>query len=944
MSREEVLFGDYLDILRDPKRSGSYYLTTQYDSEDEDPDADLLDEPAEAEAGSRKRKRAAEEDEDDDEDGASATNISLTPDAEELDTVLPSPTHALINDFPAQPNLMGGLVLQQCNLWLGAAAGGKSSGLHHDFHDNLYVLLSGRKRFLLFPPSAHEYLHVRGELDVIHPNGLIVYKDPEDDSDADGLEGDDSTEEDDDDESNDLSFNPARLQRQLARMIDVSEPEIRADGLPLVQAAAWRLRARLRLVRSLEDAAARSAGEGGKSKKARKGKQKMSEEMERAIAHYEQAKSSYRKMLAREQGDDWELSEYGDDDDEVDDHQEEDFDINSASSSDDDAAGSWSVRSGSPGAGLDAAEESDDDNALFVKRAPRGQPGSSSKIQLETAVDDDDLSDIEPDELAGLLEDATDPVHLLQVAAGQAQDGQLAASSESSEEDDDDDDVEEEELAALLEEAAAGQDEEEEDSDEDAEEDELAALLEKEAAGQLEGSEEEEESEEDGGLLSKAQLQELQKRFGKPGSKADKAELVGGYGSSDDGESSEDADFEDEDESEMARLFAGEIHSPDEIRKIMKLAYGEDIFEQLSDQDLVELLYTMPMTWASKSDAGFVKEDLAMKLRLAWRTLREYDTGIAADEEEDEEDSVDGTDSEENWRLFDDLEQGRLMLTDAGSEDSDDNDDLEEEDNSQPLFGDGDSVSSAAFGDLEDGEAALARLLAEAEGGPSPDEPADKDEPRSFSRIRPADLHEYFGIDAKSKKSKKEAKRAKRLHKPSKFESEEDTPLPLEGCPQPIEVRLEAGQMLYLPASWFHEVTSFSGPAVGASGKKSAEDAQFHMALNYWFHPPDAITTKKRKVKRSRAAGAEASTASSAHASPERPNNGGEIGSIERPYVDAEVWDEIAIAVQDQIEKAKKVADAHVQQAESASKKTKTNGSAKKRKGKAERDSKRRKL
>jgi hypothetical protein len=33
--------------------------------------------------------------------------------------------------------------------------------------------------------------------------------------------------------------------------------------------------------------------------------------------------------------------------------------------------------------------------------------------------------------------------------------------------------------------------------------------------------------------------------------------------------------------------------------------------------------------------------------------------------------------------------------------------------------------------------------------------------------------------------------------------------------------------MLYLPAGWFHNVTSFgSGPGG-------------HAAFNYWFHPPD---------------------------------------------------------------------------------------------------------
>jgi hypothetical protein len=41
------------------------------------------------------------------------------------------------------------------------------------------------------------------------------------------------------------------------------------------------------------------------------------------------------------------------------------------------------------------------------------------------------------------------------------------------------------------------------------------------------------------------------------------------------------------------------------------------------------------------------------------------------------------------------------------------------------------------------------------------------------------------------------------------------------------------GQMLYLPAGWAHEVTSFSSTAGGASTA-----TVIHQALNYWFHPP----------------------------------------------------------------------------------------------------------
>jgi hypothetical protein len=44
---------------------------------------------------------------------------------------------------------------------------------------------------------------------------------------------------------------------------------------------------------------------------------------------------------------------------------------------------------------------------------------------------------------------------------------------------------------------------------------------------------------------------------------------------------------------------------------------------------------------------------------------------------------------------------------------------------------------------------------------------------------------------------------------------------------------LRAGQMLYLPCGWFHEVLS------------EGEAQPRHMALNYWFHPPDTTEFDK---------------------------------------------------------------------------------------------------
>ncbi|KAI5967985.1 hypothetical protein CANMA_002753 [Candida margitis] len=52
-----------------------------------------------------------------------------------------------------------------------------------------------------------------------------------------------------------------------------------------------------------------------------------------------------------------------------------------------------------------------------------------------------------------------------------------------------------------------------------------------------------------------------------------------------------------------------------------------------------------------------------------------------------------------------------------------------------------------------------------------------------------------------------------------------------------ITVWLEPGHMLYLPASWFHEVSSF-GEECDAKDNNSGGKG-VHIALNYWFVPPN---------------------------------------------------------------------------------------------------------
>eukprot|EP00937_MAST-01D_sp_MAST-1D-sp2_P001318 g1318.t1 len=99
--------------------------------------------------------------------------------------VLAAPVAQLRDDFPLRPRLMGRLVPQSINLWMGASPPAASpstsprpaasSGLHHDFHDNLYVLLRGRKRFRLFSPACAPRMYVSGDLVRVHANGRINY-------------------------------------------------------------------------------------------------------------------------------------------------------------------------------------------------------------------------------------------------------------------------------------------------------------------------------------------------------------------------------------------------------------------------------------------------------------------------------------------------------------------------------------------------------------------------------------------------------------------------------------------------------------------------------------------------------------------------------------------------------------------------------------------------
>ena len=104
------------------------------------------------------------------------TTQDLEYDEEGQPAILSEPVKQLVGDFPWRPKIMGNLVLQNANIWFGKSSKAPtSSGLHHDFHDNLYILLRGRKHFTLYPPQCHEAMYTNEEISKVHANGRINY-------------------------------------------------------------------------------------------------------------------------------------------------------------------------------------------------------------------------------------------------------------------------------------------------------------------------------------------------------------------------------------------------------------------------------------------------------------------------------------------------------------------------------------------------------------------------------------------------------------------------------------------------------------------------------------------------------------------------------------------------------------------------------------------------
>lgn len=104
------------------------------------------------------------------------TTQDLEHDDEGQPAIVSEPVKQLVGDFPWNPKMMGNLTLQNANIWFGKSSKTRtSSGLHHDFHDNLYCLIRGRKHFTLYPPDCHAAMYTNEEIARVHSNGRINY-------------------------------------------------------------------------------------------------------------------------------------------------------------------------------------------------------------------------------------------------------------------------------------------------------------------------------------------------------------------------------------------------------------------------------------------------------------------------------------------------------------------------------------------------------------------------------------------------------------------------------------------------------------------------------------------------------------------------------------------------------------------------------------------------
>ena len=150
------------------------------------------------------------------------------------------------------------------------------------------------------------------------------------------------------------------------------------------------------------------------------------------------------------------------------------------------------------------------------------------------------------------------------------------------------------------------------------------------------------------------------------------------------------------------------------------------------------------------------------------------------------------------------------LLVEEGGEDDFAGMELDDEDGEEGFPEDENSD-----GDQEDIESIVSsRSKGKGKTKAADEDPDEADEPSSFSRIPTFLLHKHLSLPTTS----------------VSVHTDSSARFDLSTASTPFVVDINPGEMLYLPASWWHEVTSSS-----PSNSKN----NVHMAFNYWFYPPD---------------------------------------------------------------------------------------------------------
>ncbi|GAV53705.1 hypothetical protein ZYGR_0AK02070 [Zygosaccharomyces rouxii] len=209
--RVKMTFGQFMSKLNQ-EGEHNLYLTTQY--YEDDPNA--VDSQAETDEEEKDQVLSDGDDSvtlqdmhDDFEQLEGAQEEEDVEDYEEFEMRLRElyqpPMTNLVKVLPETPDFLNYLIPQQINIWIGATStiynkdsdnswlskfnpkkeklglgrnipgGGSSSGLHHDHADNVYIPVSGRKRFTLFAPSDAAKMYTVGNIREIYHSGVIDY-------------------------------------------------------------------------------------------------------------------------------------------------------------------------------------------------------------------------------------------------------------------------------------------------------------------------------------------------------------------------------------------------------------------------------------------------------------------------------------------------------------------------------------------------------------------------------------------------------------------------------------------------------------------------------------------------------------------------------------------------------------------------------------------------